>query len=112
MNRAGGLAVIIGRQTFSAATNFATEVDKDTAALFVGEPTGGRPNLYADTRPVRLPNSGIVVQISSRYWEFGGRHDERPWIEPDVPAQLTMDDLLAGRDPVLDAAVASIVPPA
>ena len=86
VNRPGGLSVIIGPQTFSAATNFATEVDRDTAAVFVGEPTGGRPNLYGDVKPVELPNSGLTVEVSSRYWEFGGPDDHRPWIAPDIPA--------------------------
>ncbi len=105
INRPGGLAVIIGPQTFSAATNFATLVDRDTAAVFVGEPTGGRPNLYADVQPVVLPNSGITVQVSSRYWEFGGPDDDRPWIAPDIAVKLAAGDLVRGRDPVLAAAL-------
>ncbi len=105
VNRPGALSVIIGRQTFSASTNFATEVDRDTAAIFVGEPTGGRPNLYGDTRSVQLPNSGLTVQVSSRYWDFGGPDDHRPWIAPDVSAELSSDDFVRGRDPVLAAAL-------
>ena len=85
--------------------NFATEVDTGTAAVFVGEPTGGRPNLYGDVRPVYLPNSRITVRVSSRYWEFGGPDDTRPWIAPDVAVAITSADLLAGLDPVLDAAI-------
>ena len=49
VNRPAYLYVIIGRQTFSAATNFVTELDVQSSAVFVGEPTGGRPNLYGDT---------------------------------------------------------------
>ncbi len=105
VNRTGGLVVIIGRQTFSAAMNFATELDTSTDAIFVGEPTGGAPNLYGDVRPAVLPNSGIRVEISSRYWPFGGPDDDRPWIAPDIPVASTIDDLLAGRDPVLQAAL-------
>jgi hypothetical protein len=105
VNRPGGLMVLIGRQTFSAATNFATELDTSTAAVFVGEPTGGAPNLYGDVRPVELPNSGIRIEISSRYWPFGGDEDDRPWIAPDIPVALTIEELLAGDDPVLQAAL-------
>jgi hypothetical protein len=106
VNRPGGLYVLIGRQTFSAAMNFATEVDLDTAAVFVGEPTGGRPNLYGDVRPVLLPNSHITVRVSSRYWEFGGPDDRRDWIFPDVPVPFTIDAFLAGDDPALETALA------
>jgi Peptidase family S41 len=105
VNRPGGMFVIIGRQTFSAAMNFATELDTSTDAVFVGEPTGGSPNLYGDVRPAVLPNSGIRVEISSRYWPLGGPDDDRPWIAPDIPVAVTVDDLLVGRDPVLQAAL-------
>jgi hypothetical protein len=54
---------------------------------------------------VELPNSGIRIEISSRYWPFGGDEDDRPWIAPDIPVALTIDDLLAGDDPALQAAL-------
>jgi C-terminal processing protease CtpA/Prc len=100
------LVVIIGRQTFSAAVLFATELDKETNAVFVGEPTGGRPNLYADPRPLELPNSGIVVDVSTKYFEVGGASDQRDAIVAHIAATSVLDDLLAGRDPVLAAALA------
>ena len=105
LSRPGSLVVLIGRQTFSAAVLLATELDKQTNAVFIGEPTGGSPNLYANPRPLRLPNSGIVVQVSSHYYEVGGPSDHRDAIVPDIAATMTLDDLLAGRDPVLDAAL-------
>ena len=106
LSRPGSLLVLIGRQTFSAAVLLATELDKQTNALFIGEPTGGSPNLYANPRPLQLPNSGIIVQVSSKYFEVGGPGDHRDAIVPDVAATTSLDDLLAGRDPVLDAALA------
>ena len=102
----GSLLVLIGRQTFSAAVLLATELDKQTNAAFIGEPTGGSPNLYGNPRPLQLPNSGIVVQVSSKYFEVGGPSDHRDAIAPDIAATTSIDDLLAGRDPVLDAALA------
>lgn len=102
-----GLFVIIGRTTFSAATNFATEVENLTRAVYVGEPTGGSPNLYGDTQSVRLPNSGHIVRVSAMYWEFGGPQDRRVWIEPDIAVAPTASDYFAGRDAALEAAVAA-----
>ncbi len=93
-----GLFVLIGRDTFSAAVNFATEVEQQTRATFVGEPTSGSPNLYADLATVELHNSDIKVFISHRYWPIGGPDDHRLWIEPDVSAPPTLDDWIAGRD--------------
>jgi hypothetical protein len=37
-------AALTSPQTFSAAMNFATRLERETDALFVGEPTGGAPN--------------------------------------------------------------------
>ena len=98
----GALLVLIGRQTFSAATNFATELDARTPAVFLGEPTGGRPNLYADVRTVVLPNSGMPVEVSSHYIEIGGPDDLRDAITPEVPVDLTIEAFLAGVDPALE----------
>ena len=102
----GRLSVIIGRETFSAAENFATEVERDTDAVFVGEPTGARPNLYGDVRDVVLPRSGIIAHVSSRYWQMGDTPDARPALPPDLPVALTSRDYFAGRDPILAAATA------
>jgi hypothetical protein len=100
----GRLSILTGRETFSAATNFATEVEADTDAVFVGEPTGGRPNLYGDVRNVVLPNSEIVAHVSSRYWEFSTPDDTRPAVPVDVRVSLSSADYFAGHDPALTAA--------
>ena len=55
VNRPGRLVVLISRSTFSAAANFITELDRKTKAVFVGETSGGAPNLYGDVAPVDLP---------------------------------------------------------
>jgi hypothetical protein len=106
LSRPDSLVVIIGRQTFSAGVLFATELDDQTNAVFIGEPTGGSPNVYANPRPLKLPNSGIIVEVSSEYFEIGGAGDHRDAIVPDIAATSNLEDLLAGRDPVLEAAVA------
>ena len=106
VNRKGRLFVLIGRATFSAAANFAADVDRLTKATFIGEPTGGFVRGYGDTVPVLLPNSGITVHIAARYWDFGkGPGDRRLAINPDKKVKVTAADFLAGRDPVLSAAL-------
>jgi C-terminal processing protease CtpA/Prc len=103
--RPGALYVIIGRQTFSAATNFVTELERARTAIFAGEPTGGSPNLYGDTRPVSLPNSRLVVQISARYWQKSMPTDTRDALAPQIAVALTSQDFFGGRDPVLAAVI-------
>jgi hypothetical protein len=104
-SRPGHLIVITSRRTFSAAANFATELEKTEGVIYVGEPMGGSPNLYGDTRPVRLPNSGLTARISSRYWERSTPDDTRDTITPDVVVPALATDWFAGRDPLLEAAL-------
>jgi tetratricopeptide (TPR) repeat protein len=102
-NRPGRLFVIIGRRTFSAAQNLATILDEHTQAIFVGEPTGGAPNHYGDARAFRLPNSQLRVSVSTLFWQDGMPWDERPWVPPNLAAELAAEDLHGNRDPALDA---------
>ena len=103
INRPGHFFTIISRQTFSAATNFATELENLTYTIFVGEPTGGSPNLYGDVVPIILPNSKIQIFISARYWENSTPEDERIWIEPDLPSSLSSDDFFNSVDSAMES---------
>ena len=82
IDRPGRLILLIGRLTFSAAANFATELDQTTGAWFAGEDMGGSPNLYGDTRRTDLPTSGQVVYIAKVYWQKSTPDDPRITIEP------------------------------
>ena len=59
VNKRGRLRVLIGRATFSAAANFAAEIDRATRAVFVGEPTGGGVETYARHVPRPAPDGGV-----------------------------------------------------
>ena len=106
LNQLGKLYVIIGRGTFSAAQNLATILDEHTEAVFVGEPTGGRPNHYGDARSVTLPNSGLRVSISTLYWQDAMPWDDRAWVAPEIAADLTSADYARNRDLVLETILA------
>jgi hypothetical protein len=97
------LYVVIGRLTFSAAMNFATQIERYTEARFVGEPTAAPPNHFGETRRLVLPNSGITVLYSTLFWQDADPRDQRPWIAPAIEVPPTFADYRAGRDPVLDA---------
>jgi len=106
VNRRGKLYLLIGRATFSAAANFAAEIDRDTRAVFVGEPTGGGVETYGDTVPVLLPSLGWYVYVASRYHERKrGPNDHRLAVAPDVRVELTSAQYFVGEDPVLERAL-------
>ncbi len=102
INRRGGLFVLIGRVTFSAAQNLATMLQLYTEAIFVGEPTGSSPNFVGETVPFTLPYSRISANISDLVWQTSWPMDRRVAIAPDLYAPPTFADHLAGRDAALD----------
>ncbi|HXS10950.1 MAG TPA: hypothetical protein VN852_13290, partial [Candidatus Krumholzibacteria bacterium] len=104
-NAADRLFVITGRETFSACQNFCNWLDRSTAAMFVGEPTGSRPNFVGEGNQIVLPYSGVIVNASSRLWQDSVSEDMRVWIAPELATEMTSDDYRNNRDPAFDAIV-------
>jgi tetratricopeptide (TPR) repeat protein len=100
------LYVIIGRGTFSAAQNTATAIGRETSAIFVGEPSGSRPNFIGEAIPFRLPYSKTTVNVSDLYWQTSWPMDHRPWIAPDIYAPPTFEAYRSNRDPAMEAILA------
>jgi hypothetical protein len=90
----------------SAAMALAVELERHTRAIFVGEPTGSRPNVFGETNRIALPHSGLVASISSLWWQCSKPIDDRSWIAPELSAPLALEDYVANRDPALEAALA------
>ena len=106
INKKGRLFIITGRNTFSAAQNFTTDFVRDSEAIFVGEPTGSRPNFVGETVPVVLPYTKMRATVSDLYWERSWPMDHRTWIPPDLPTEMSSADYFAGRDPAMEAVLA------
>jgi hypothetical protein len=107
LNKKGRLWVVIGPKTFSAAMNFVDDMELNTNATFGGEPTGETPNMWGDPVSLRLPNSGIVVQTSTLWWQMEDPRDQRPFRAPDIPAEMSFADYVNNVDPVLNAIFAA-----
>jgi C-terminal processing protease CtpA/Prc len=105
VNRRGRLHVLIGRATFSAAGNFAADVDRFTKAILVGEPTGGGVDQYGDATSVTLAATGWNVRIATSYVQRGAPGDRRLAVDPVVRVALTSADYFGARDPVLARAL-------
>jgi len=80
---------------------FSLLMEKHTQTLFVGVPTGSKPNHYGDSRKSLLPNSNVTLRISSLYWQWSPT-DDREWIEPHVDAPPYMEAELTGTDPAME----------
>ncbi|HEY5800942.1 MAG TPA: hypothetical protein VIT92_12025 [Burkholderiaceae bacterium] len=102
IDRPGHLFLLIGRSTYSAAQFLTNDLEKYTHTIFIGEPSGGKPNSYGDSRKITLPNSGLTVRVSTLWWQ-GDERDLRAATMPHIAADLRFDDYRNGRDPALDA---------
>ncbi|HKY96428.1 MAG TPA: S41 family peptidase [Gemmatimonadaceae bacterium] len=111
VNSSGRLYILTGRSTWSASQFILNDMNSFSEALFVGEPSGSKGNAYGDSRQIKLPNSGITARASIYYWQDWHPLDTRPWIGPDIAADLTFADYRANRDPVLTAAIEERIEP-
>jgi Peptidase family S41 len=100
INRKGGLFVITGPGTFSAATVNALDLRNEANAILVGAPTGMRPSHYGEHGEFRLPNSGFRISYSRQYHRFGVETDSA--VVPDQTIEPTWTDFREGRDPVME----------
>lgn len=103
INQQGKLFAIINQGVFSAASNFVTDLERQTNVLFVGEQTGGSPNHYGDSVQVKLPNFGGTLFVSTVYHERSDASDPRLSVEPDIAVELSSSDYFAGRDAAMEA---------
>lgn len=106
INRRGHLFVIIGRRTFSAAQNGATYMERDTNAIFVGEPTGSSPNFVGEETIFVLPYSRIMANVSDLFWQSSWPSDYRTWIAPQIYTPPSFEFYRQNRDPAMEAIMA------
>jgi hypothetical protein len=99
LNQKDHLFVITGRRTFSAAMVNAIDFKNMTNATIIGEPPGEKPNSYSENDEMTLPNSGLVISYSTKYYKFLDK--DVPAFEPDVRVDPNWKDFAAGVDPAL-----------
>jgi hypothetical protein len=98
--RGGGVYVLVGRRTFSSAILNALDLEKETPAVFAGEPTGGKPNHYGEVQSFRLPQSGLAMTYSVKYFRVVEGDPES--LMPDLLVEPELADYLKRTDPVLE----------
>jgi hypothetical protein len=98
------VVALIGPGTFSSAVINARNLQTELHAKLIGEPAGEKLNSYGEVRSFQLPNSHLRVQYSTKFFRLARNGDESVF-QPDVTIGRTLADVLASRDPVLDAAL-------
>jgi len=99
LNRDGVLYVLIGRKTFSAAMTNAVDFKTMTNATLVGEPAGAAPNNWQEVRRFNLPNSGLMVGVSTVHYTFLPGEAE---LRPDIHRSPEPGDWDAVNDGAVD----------
>lgn len=95
------LYVVLGRATFSSAVLNAIDLKQQAGAIFIGEPTAGKPNHYGEVRSLQLPYSGLELSYSTKYFDVYDTAADS--LRPDIRVLWSFEDLSAWQDGVLKA---------
>lgn len=101
INRKGNLYVITGRETFSSALLNLYSLKSKTNAIFIGEPTGGKPNCYGEVGKFKLKNFGITICYSTRYYDII-ENDKLLSFVPDINLEVSVESFILGTDPWME----------
>lgn len=104
------LYTLTGDRTFSSAIIGAVEL-KDAGSVMVGTPTGGSVDHFGSVSGFNLPHSGVRVSCSTKFIDMGELVPAaKPYgvesLPPDIAAEQTLSDYLAGRDTAVEAILA------
>ncbi|MBN7811979.1 peptidase S41 [Algoriphagus sp. H41] len=112
----GKVIVLLDGQSFSVTTEFASRAQSDGRAVFVGEETAGGAavNSSGFFTILTLPNSKIdlgVPRLGFHMANVSPRIDQNRGIVPDVAVITTAEDMLSGRDAVMEQALQLVEKP-
>ena len=104
----GKLFVLTGPGTFSTAADFAATIKDVGAGKIVGEETGGLASSYGDVFSLELPNSGLDLGVSYKYFLRTGGFDNGRGVVPDIEIETDRVERVEGADPVLSGLLEKI----
>lgn len=108
----GNVILLVDEFTYSAALKLAVALRLANRATIYGRETSGRVDGGSSVFSFnfQLPHSGFYVSLPQVWegWNVPPGDDPTRGLVPDVTVPLTIEDYLAGRDPVLKRALADI----
>ncbi|MBQ0084933.1 MAG: hypothetical protein KBS65_01680 [Prevotella sp.] len=82
---AGNVFLLTSHTTFSSASSFAWAFKEAGCGMIIGEETGGMSVHYGDVVSFKLPNSGLVINVShKRFWLPGADENDIHGVLPDI----------------------------
>lgn len=101
----GPLIVLIGPGTGSSSEILAAAVQDQKRGKVIGRLSGGG---VLGQSHFPLPDAGIVSLPIWNMWRAGGKRIEGIGVDPDIWILPTLEDVRAGRDPVLERAMVEL----
>ncbi|MDY0091192.1 MAG: S41 family peptidase [Candidatus Vecturithrix sp.] len=100
---AGKIFILIGTETASSASDFATTLSDNRLAILIGQPIRQKPTSFGDMLFFQLPHTSINGHVSYKiFYRPDAAKDDDPTLYPDIEVWPTIDDIMNGRDPVFD----------
>ncbi len=97
--------VLINEGSASASEIVSGALKDNKAATLVGLKSYGKGSVQ---QPIELSDGGILKVTIARWFTPNGKNIDKEGIEPDNKVDISADDIKAGRDPQLDAALNSL----
>ncbi|MFA8300799.1 MAG: S41 family peptidase [Hyphomicrobiales bacterium] len=97
----GKLFVLCSDLTFSTASSFSATLKDYGIGTLVGSGPGGLGNSFGDPLPIQLPNSRLLVRISTKKL-FRPQLKNGDHIQPDIIIKPTYESVFGNSTPILD----------
>jgi C-terminal processing protease CtpA/Prc len=101
----GPVALLIGPRTFSSALDCAIAAKNYGLATLIGEETSEPVNTTGEVIKIGTRFSGITGSFTTKYYRPPKPAAPGSGVIPDIEVRTTLDDTIAGRDPVLARAI-------
>jgi C-terminal processing protease CtpA/Prc len=102
---AGKVVMLINEYAMSASEHFCLHFEAAADVTFIGSPTSGANGMITS---VALPGGMFVTFTGADVRHGDGRQLQRVGIQPHIHVEPTLGGLRAGRDEVLEAAIAHL----
>ena len=97
----GQTFVLIDGLVASTSVSFASAIRGHGVGKLIGTETMDTTSLYGECFPVTLPNTGMLVSISCKYFVCAGGKDDQRGLLPDYEVKQKQEDTVRGVDTVM-----------
>lgn len=97
--------VLVNAGSASASEITAGALRDNKVATIIGEKSYGKGSVQ---QPINLKDGSLLKVTVARWYTPAGKNIDKEGISPDTEVKISEDDIKAGRDPQLDAAITKL----